>query len=97
MRVLVFSVLSAITAVSAVTAMQQSDPPPGRAPYQRVCAACHGENAEGGQGPRLAGISIDFDEFVAKVRHPDGEMPSIPAKEVSDEELEQVFAYLQGL
>ena len=97
MRVLVLSVLSAIAAVSAVAATQQNDPPPGRAPYQRVCAACHGDNAEGGQGPRLAGISVDYDEFVAKVRHPDGEMPAIPAKEVSDEELKQVFAYLQGL
>jgi mono/diheme cytochrome c family protein len=97
MRVLVPVFLSTLTILSAAAASQQSDPPPGRAPYQRVCAACHGENAEGGQGPRLAGISIDYDEFVAKVRHSDGEMPSIPAKEMSDEELKQVFAYLQGL
>ena len=97
MRALVLMFLSAITVASATAATQQTDPPPGRTPFLRVCAACHGENAEGGQGPRLAGISIDYDEFVAKVRHSDGEMPSIPPKELSDDDLKQVFVYLQGL
>ena len=96
MRIFILSVVSAIALMSGAVATQQNDPP-GRAPYRRVCASCHGENAEGSQGPRLAGTTIDYDEFVAKVRHSDGEMPSIPAKELSDEELKQVYAYLQGL
>ena len=96
MRIFVLSVVSAIALMSGAVATQQSDPP-GRTPYRRVCAGCHGDNAEGGQGPRLAGTTIDYDEFVAKVRHSDGEMPSIPAKELSDEELKQVYAFLQGL
>ena len=96
MRILLLMFVSAIGVMSATVATQQADPP-GKVPYRRVCAGCHGDNAEGGQGPRLAGISIDYDEFVAKVRHSDGEMPSIPAKELSDEELKLVFAYLQGL
>jgi mono/diheme cytochrome c family protein len=97
MRVLLLSVLSVVAVISAGAAAQQSDPPPGRAPYRRVCATCHGENAEGNQGPALARIDIDYDEFVAKVRHSDGEMPSIPAKEITDDELKQVFEYLKSL
>lgn len=96
MRIVILTVVSAVAVMSVVAAAQQNDPP-GKAPYRRVCAGCHGENAEGSQGPRLAGLTIDHDEFVAKVRHSDGEMPSIPAKELSDDELEQVFDYLQKL
>lgn len=97
MRIVIVSALSAFVLMSAAVATQQKEPPAGQAPYRRICAGCHGENAEGGQGPRLAGITIDHDEFVAKVRHSDGEMPSIPARELSDEELDRVFAFLQGL
>jgi mono/diheme cytochrome c family protein len=98
MRVLLLSVMAAIALISAgAAAARQDDPPAGRAPYRRVCAACHGGNAEGNQGPRLAGIDIDYDEFVAKVRHSDGEMPSIPAKEITDDEVKQVFEYLKSL
>ena len=66
-------------------------------PYARICAACHGEKAEGNQGPRLAGIALDFDEFFAKVRHSDGEMPSFPKSEITDDEIKQVFEYLKSL
>ncbi len=97
MRVLILSAVALFALTSATVATGQNDPPPGQAPYRRVCAGCHGMNAEGSQGPRLAGLTIDHDEFVAKVRHSDGEMPSIPARELSDEDLDKVFAYLQGL
>ena len=97
MRVTILTLLSVVTLMSAAAATQQSDPPAGKAPYDRVCAGCHGPNAEGNQGPRLAGIALDYEEFSAKVRHSDGEMPSIPAKELSDDELKQVFEYLKSL
>jgi mono/diheme cytochrome c family protein len=97
MRIFIATVAAALFAMVVLAATQQPDPPPGRAPYRRICAECHGANAEGNQGPKLAGITIDYDEFVAKVRHSDGEMPSISAKELSDDELKQVYAYLQGL
>jgi mono/diheme cytochrome c family protein len=70
---------------------------PGRAPFTRVCASCHGDNAEGNQGPRLAGIVIEYEEFLAKVRHGGGEMPSISKAQITDEEVKLVFDYLTKL
>ena len=97
MRVLILGLVSLVPLMSAVLSAGQGEPPPGRAPYRRVCAACHGENAEGNQGPRLAGIELDYDEFLAKVRHGGGEMPSIPKTQVTDEEAKQIFDYLKSL
>ena len=86
-----------VTSMSAAVATRQSEPLPGKVPFERVCAACHGENAEGGQGPRIAGIDIEYDELLAKVRHGGGEMPSIPQKEITDDEVKQVLEYLKSL
>jgi mono/diheme cytochrome c family protein len=103
MRVLILSLMSVVTltfaaaTMSAAVATRQSEPPPGKVPYERVCAACHGDNAEGGQGPKVAGIALDYDEFLAQVRHPSGEMPSIPKTEITDDEVEAVLEYLKSL
>lgn len=98
MRIFLLSLLPVITVMSAaVTTTGQNEPPPGKAPFIRVCAACHGENAEGGQGPSLARIALEYDEFFAKVRHSDGEMPSLPKTEITDDEVKQVFEYLKSL
>lgn len=97
MRVLILSVLSLVPLVSAVLNAGQAGPPPGKAPFQRVCADCHGANAEGSQGPKLAGIELDYDEFLAKVRHGGGEMPAIPKTQISDDEARQIFDYLKSL
>ena len=96
MRVLTLSLLSVVTLMSAAVTTLQSEPP-GKVPFGRVCAACHGENAEGSQGPRLAGMELEYDEFLAKVRHGGGEMPSISEKEISDDEVKQVFEFLKSL
>ena len=83
--------------MSAAVTTRQNEPPAGKAPYERVCAACHGDNAEGGQGPKIAGITIDYDEFLAQVRHPSGEMPAIPKAEITDDEVKAVLEYLKSL
>ena len=97
MRVLILSLMSIATLMSDAVATRQSQPLPGKVPYDRICAACHGENAEGSQGPRLAGIALEYDEFLAKVRHGGGEMPSISQKEITDDEVKQVLEYLKSL
>jgi mono/diheme cytochrome c family protein len=97
MRVLMLGLVSVIALMPATAASRQSEPTPGKVPFARVCAACHGEKAEGNQGPRLAGITLEYDEFLAKVRHSDGEMPSIPKTEITDDEVKQVFDYLKSL
>ena len=97
MRALILSLVSVVTVMSAAVTTGQGEPPPGKVPFARVCAGCHGENAEGSQGPRLAAIALEYDEFLAKVRHGGGEMPSIPTREITDDEVKQVFEYLKSL
>lgn len=102
-----------MTPPPAETAVQQATPttPPsptddpsaaierGEAVYQRlVCMACHGQQGEGGVGPTLAKTQLDLEQVIAQVRNPVGNvMPPISGDQASDEEIADVYAYLQSL
>jgi mono/diheme cytochrome c family protein len=58
------------------------------------CYQCHGHDAHGGAGARLAPNPISFDRFSRYVRKPTGEMPPYTAKVVSDQELADIYAFL---
>lgn len=76
---------------------RQSEPPPGKASFDRVCRTCHGENARGDAGPSLVPLDMEYDELIGKVREGGGEMPPISKNTVSDDEVKQIFAYLKSL
>jgi mono/diheme cytochrome c family protein len=97
MRVLMLTLVSVATLMSATATTRQSEPLPGKAPYERVCATCHGENAKGEQGPSLVPMTLDYDELLAKVRQGGGEMPAISKTTLTDEEVKQVLDYLKSL
>jgi len=59
------------------------------------CAACHGDDAEGGVGPALAGHTSD--QVRAQVRTPVGAMPACDASVITDEELDQLAAFIVSL
>jgi mono/diheme cytochrome c family protein len=75
----------------------QTEQPPGKAPYDRVCRVCHGEDARGDAGPRLVPLAMEYEELIAKVREGGSEMPPISTTTVSDDEVRQIFAYLKSL
>jgi mono/diheme cytochrome c family protein len=83
--------------MSAAVPASQNEPLPGKVPYERVCAACHGDTAQGDQGPKLTPMTLDFDEILAKVRQGGGEMPAISKAKMGDEEVKQVLEYLKSL
>src|SRR2546422_8047803 len=58
------------------------------------CYQCHGYEAQGGAGPRLAPRPIAFAALSKYVRRPTGEMPPYTAKVVSDKELADIYAFL---
>src|SRR3954452_5189591 len=97
MRPFLLSLMPVITLMSTAVTTGQSEPPPGKVPYERVCAACHGENAQGDQGPKLTPMTLEYEEIVAKVRQGGGEMPVISKTRMSDEEVKQVLEYLKSL
>lgn len=61
------------------------------------CIACHGDNAEGKIGPKIAGTGLSFAEVLHQVRQPRGQMPPFSAQQVSDAQVQQIYAYLESL
>ncbi len=64
--------------------------------YRQVgCAACHGEQGEGGIGPALAGHTPE--QVRKQVRNPVGDMPAFSQEQLSDEDLEKIVAFVESL
>jgi mono/diheme cytochrome c family protein len=61
------------------------------------CYQCHDHDGHGGVGARLAPNPIPFAAFSKYVRQPTGEMPPYTKKVVTDQELADIYAYLQSL
>jgi cytochrome c550 len=63
----------------------------GQMIYRQRCGGCHGANAQGGVGPRLAGTQITLQKVRAQIENGGGIMP---ARLVTGSREEDVLAYL---
>jgi mono/diheme cytochrome c family protein len=84
-------------------ASQSASAPPGRAEagaalYTKIgCYQCHSNQAQGGQaGPRLGPDPIPFARFSQYVRNPTGDMPPYTEKVLSNQELADIYAFVQS-
>jgi ubiquinol-cytochrome c reductase cytochrome c subunit len=59
------------------------------------CYECHNYQGQGGTGPRLT--AVNFDRLKAYVRAANGNMPPYRPSVLSDEEIADIFAYLQSV
>ncbi len=76
----------------------EPDPAVGERLWQeKPCKGCHGAMAEGGIGPRLAGTTLNFDEVLFRVRTGKAPMPAFSEQEISDLELQHIYAWLESL
>jgi mono/diheme cytochrome c family protein len=66
----------------------------GKAVFREVCAPCHGANAEGRVGPRLAGTTLTSAAAKAQIDNGGGIMP---ARLVTGRDEEDVLAYLASI
>jgi mono/diheme cytochrome c family protein len=90
--------------VDAAQESKPTDTPAGNAENgKRIftkngCYECHGREGQGSTmtGPRIAPDPIPFDVLARYLRKPTGEMPSYTAKVVSDQELADIYAFLQS-
>jgi mono/diheme cytochrome c family protein len=64
---------------------------------QKPCIGCHGAKAEGGIGPRLAGTGLSFDQVLLQVRTGAAPMPAFTEDQISDLELQHIYAWLRSL
>jgi mono/diheme cytochrome c family protein len=63
------------------------------------CYECHGYEGQGaaqGAGPRIGPPLLSQEGFMKYVRQPAGQMPPYTSKVISDQELADIFAYLQS-
>jgi mono/diheme cytochrome c family protein len=68
----------------------------GKAVFHRVgCYECHNYQGQGGVGPRLSAVS--FDGLKTYVRGADGNMPPYRPNVLSDDEIADIYAYLQSI
>jgi hypothetical protein len=64
---------------------------------QLPCSGCHGAQAQGDFGPRLAGTGLSLDQVRATVRLGKGRMPAFDEETVSDAALGHVYAWLRSM
>jgi mono/diheme cytochrome c family protein len=69
----------------------------GQVAFDRVCRSCHGPEARGDAGPRLVPFSREYGELLGIVREGKGQMPPIAARELGDENVAGIVAYLKSL
>jgi mono/diheme cytochrome c family protein len=85
----------------AVAAVASGDATAGQAVFAKTCDRCH-SNANAGMGPALYGAQFSSrypdDAGVAGViRRGKGGMPAFSTAQLSDQDMEDVIAYLRGL
>jgi ubiquinol-cytochrome c reductase cytochrome c subunit len=61
------------------------------------CYECHGYDAQGGVGLRLAPNPLPTAVIMAYIRNPAGEMPPYVSKVVSDQDVADIHAYLETI
>ena len=78
-------------------------PPPGRVDaggvlFKKVgCYQCHANEAQGGlSGPRIGPGLVPFARFSQYIRTPTGEMPPYTAKVLSDQDVADLYAWVQA-
>jgi mono/diheme cytochrome c family protein len=64
----------------------------------KPCIGCHGANAEGGVGPKLAGTALTLEEVQKVVRNGRAgtAMMAFGESQISDKELTDIYAWLKS-
>jgi mono/diheme cytochrome c family protein len=65
--------------------------------YDAKCGECHGPAGRGGTAPSLVPFLWNDAQALRMVREPECDMPAIPASELSDEAVLEIFAYLKTI
>ena len=76
------------------------DPVKGKANFERVgCWQCHGREGQGGrEGPRIAApVPMAYAALSGFVRTTSGDMPPYTEKVLSNQEMIDIYAYLQSI
>jgi mono/diheme cytochrome c family protein len=105
-RVILFAAAAVLSAAafgnapSFGAAAPAGDAVKGKANFERVgCWQCHGREGQGGrEGPRIAApVPMAYAALSGFVRTTSGDMPPYTEKVLSNQELTDIYAYLQSI
>jgi mono/diheme cytochrome c family protein len=91
---------------AATTALAQDAPPGDAANGKRVyladgCFTCHGRVGQGGAyngpAPILAKTAMPFEGFKMQIRNPSNDMPAYSEAVMSDQQIADIYAFVQSL
>ena len=98
------TIAAGFAAASFTTAVLAADKPAGVAHGKQLylatgCYQCHGTRGEGGggAGPRLAPGPIPYEGLLHQLRHPRARMPVYTDVVMSDNDVADIYAYLQSV
>lgn len=80
----------------------KGDPANGKKIYLAAgCYQCHGRVGQGGMmtgvSPILAQTKMPYPAFIRQLRNPINDMPPYPANLLADQEMADIYAFLQSL
>ena len=90
-------IVAAALVASAAHAQPAGDAERGKAAFLRYgCYTCHGYDAQGVPGRKLAPNPLPYAAFSNFVRTSPGEMPTFTQKVLPDQDLADIHAYLRS-
>jgi mono/diheme cytochrome c family protein len=95
-----FAAVLAAPVMAAPAPAPQGDVAKGKAHFERVgCWECHGHQGQGGNaGVRIADpVPLAWPAFLAWVRTTSGDMPPFTEKVLPNQDLVDIYAYLQSV
>jgi mono/diheme cytochrome c family protein len=104
---LIGATCAAIAVCSAVVSVRAQDAPKGDAAKGKQiyladgCFLCHGRVGQGGgyngPVPALARTELPFEPFKLQLRQPADDMPAYSTAVISDEQIADIYAFVQSL
>jgi len=100
----VVALVATIAPSRGANAQRRGDAQNGKKVFEKLgCFVCHGSAGEGmaqtgkeSAPTKIAATHLSFQEFLRSVRESKGQMPPFGAKQVSDAELSDIYAFLQA-
>lgn len=97
-------VAGALALIPDADTQARGDAQNGKKVFEKLgCFRCHGSAGEGmsqtgkqAGSPKIAATKLSLRDFLQSVRKPRGQMPPFLATQVSDEELSDVYAFLES-
>jgi len=89
-----------IGVASALAADKPANTTRGKQLYMATgCFQCHGTTGQGGgnAGPRLAPTPMPYEGFMLQLRHPRARMPVYTVVVMPDQDVSDIYAYLQSV